>query len=76
LFIFKGAVGSGSPPVLFTLPVAFRPVTDVYVPVDLCNTTKGRLHITPTGVVDVEAEGGVFTNAQCFTSLEGASFVQ
>jgi len=71
---FKGAVASGTSGVLFTLPAAFRPATDVYVPVDLCNATNGRLHITPGGVVDVEAEGGTFSNAQCFTSLDGASF--
>ena len=48
------------------------PENDVYIPVDLCNATNGRLHITPAGVVDVEAEGGTFSNAQCFTSLDGA----
>jgi hypothetical protein len=72
---FKGAIASGTNPVAFTLPTGFRPATDVYIPVDLCNATKGRLHITPSGAVDVEAEGGNFTNAQCFTSLDGATFV-
>jgi hypothetical protein len=71
---FKGAVASGTSGVLFTLPASFRPANDVYVPVDLCNATNGRLHITPSGVVDVEPEGGTFSNAQCFTSLDGASF--
>jgi len=52
------------------------PLTDVYVPIDLCNANKGRLHIQSSGVVDVEAEGGTFSNAECFTSLDGASFVQ
>jgi hypothetical protein len=37
--------------------MAFRPVTDVYVSVDLCGVTNRRLH---------EAEGGTFTNAECF----------
>jgi hypothetical protein len=71
---FKGAIGSGTSSVAFTLPAGFRPATDVYVPVDLCNTTNGRLYIVPSGVVQVEAEGGTFSNAQCFTSLDGASF--
>jgi hypothetical protein len=71
---FKGAVASGTSAVLFTLPASFRPATDVYVPVDLCNGTNGRLHITPSGAVDVEPEGGSLANAQCFTSLDGASF--
>jgi hypothetical protein len=71
---FKGAIANGSNAVAFTLPNAYRPLTDVYVPVDLCNATKGRIHIVPSGVVDVEAENGAFSNAQCFTSLDGVSF--
>jgi hypothetical protein len=74
---FKGAIAtSGTNAVPFTLPKAFRPTTDVYAKVDLCNATNGRLHITPSGVVDVEAEAGTFSNAQCFTSLDGASFAK
>jgi hypothetical protein len=72
---FKGAIattGTNAEP--FVLPAGFRPTTDVYVAVDLCNSTNGRLHITPNGYVDVEAEGGTFSNAQCFTSLDGAWF--
>ncbi len=72
---FKGAIASGTSPVLFTLPAGFRPATDVYVPVDLCNATNGRLHIQPSGVTDVEVPSTeTFADAQCFTSLDGASF--
>jgi hypothetical protein len=72
---FKGAIATtGTNPDPFVLPAAFRPATDVYVPVDLCNATNGRLHITHAGTVDVEAENGAFSNAQCFTSLDGAWF--
>jgi hypothetical protein len=71
----KGAIATGGTnPVPFTLPSAYRPATEVYVPVDLCNATNGRLDIAPSGVVTVEAEGGTFSNAACFTSLDGASF--
>jgi hypothetical protein len=71
----EGAIAtSGTNPLVFTLPVAVRPATDVYVPVDLCNATNGRLHIHTNGQVTVEAQ--TFSNAQCFTSLEGASFAQ
>ena len=71
----KGAIAtSGTNPVAFTLPAGFRPATAVYVPVDLCNATNGRLFIQHSGVVTVQAEGGTFSNAQCFTSLDGASF--
>jgi hypothetical protein len=77
LVYFKGAIATGGTnPQPFTLPAAFRPVTNVYVPIDLCNATKGRLVIQTNGTVSVQAEGGVFSNAQCFTSLDGASFVQ
>lgn len=71
---FRGAIASGTSAVAFTLPTALRPATDVYLPVDLCGATNGRLHITASGTADVEAEGGTFTNAQCFTSLDGVSF--
>lgn len=71
---FQGAIASGTTGVAFTLPVGFRPSTNAYVPIDLCNSNKGRLFIQPSGVVTVQAETA-FSEAQCFTSLEGASFV-
>jgi hypothetical protein len=71
----KGAIAtSGTNPVPFTLPAGFRPASAVFVPVDLCNATNGRLQIEPSGVVTVEAEGAAFSNAACFTSLDGAWF--
>jgi hypothetical protein len=76
LVYFKGAIattGTNASP--FTLPVSLRPITNVYVPIDLCGATKGRLVIQSSGVVTVQAEGS-FSSAQCFTSLDGASFVQ
>jgi hypothetical protein len=72
---FKGAIATtGSNPVPFTLPAAFRPASVVDVPVDLCNATNGRLQIETSGVVTIQAEGGAFSNAACFTSLDGVSF--
>jgi hypothetical protein len=74
---FKGAINtSGTNAVPFTLPAAFRPATNVFIPVDLCNATNGRLDIQNNGTVTVEAEDGTFTNAQCFTSLDGVSFAK
>lgn len=74
---FKGAIATtGTNPDPFVLPAAFRPLTDVYIPVDLCDATNGRLHIQHSGVVDVEAQSGTFSNAACFTSLDGAWFVK
>jgi hypothetical protein len=59
----------------FVLPRAFRPHTTVYVPVDMCGATNGRIIISPSGAVNVQAETN-FANAQCFTSLDGAWFAQ
>jgi hypothetical protein len=71
----KGAIATtGTNPVPFTLPAAFRPATAVFVAVDMCNATSGRLQIQPSGVVTVEAQGGAFSNAACFTSLDGVWF--
>jgi hypothetical protein len=71
----KGAIATtGTNPVPFTLPAGFRPASAVFVPVGLCNATGGRLQIEPTGVVTVQAAGGLFSNAACLTSLDGASF--
>jgi hypothetical protein len=70
---FKGAIAGGTASQVFTLPAGVRPPHNVYVPIDLCNATNGRLFIQPSGVVSVQAEKS-FSNAQCFTSLDGASF--
>jgi hypothetical protein len=74
---FQGAIGtSGTNFYPFVLPGGFLPAATIYTPVDLCAANKGRLDITTDGKVYVEAEGGVTTNASCFTSLEGVSFAQ
>lgn len=71
----RGAIATtGTDAVAFTLPAGFRPSSDVYAPVNLCGGSKGRLYIQPSGVTTVQAEGGTWSNAQCFTSLEGVSF--
>jgi hypothetical protein len=76
LVYFKGAIASGTNAAPFVLPPSFSPVTTVYIPVDLCNATNGRLILQTNGSVTIQAEGGVFSNAQCFTSLDGVSYVQ
>jgi len=74
---FKGAMSTtGSNAKAFRLPRSLRPHTWVYVPVDLCDATNGRIDIAPNGTVLVDAEGGHFGNAQCFTSLDGAWFAR
>ncbi|MEY9862064.1 hypothetical protein ABH935_007708 [Catenulispora sp. GAS73] len=72
--VFTGAIRGGTTGVAFTLPANDRPTMNEYVPVDMCNATKGRLVIQTSGVVTVQAEGA-FSNASCFTSLDGASFL-
>ena len=77
IVVFRGAISqnSGSNPEAFVLPLSFRPSSDVYVPVDQCGATNGRLFIQTNGVVEVEAEK-LYSSAQCFTSLEGVSFAK
>ncbi len=71
----KGAIASGTSGVITTLPAPFRPATNTYVKVDLCGAANGRLFIQSNGVVTVQQQNGdPFSNAQCFTSLDGASF--
>lgn len=72
---FKGAISSGASTTVFYLPTYLRPSTYVFIPVDLCHATNGRLIVYPSGAVLVQAETS-FSNAVCFTSLDGASFVQ
>jgi hypothetical protein len=75
---FQGAISTGTTASLFTLPAGMRPATAVYTPLGLCNAVKGRLYITAAGDVSLHVfsgtGGGAFTDAQCFTSLEGVSF--
>jgi hypothetical protein len=73
---FAGAIrtaGTSASP--FILPKGFRPASDVYIPVDLCNGGNGRLDIQPDGAVTVQAESS-FTEVQCLTSLDGAWFAR
>jgi hypothetical protein len=72
---FKGAISGGTSGVITTLPLADRPPVNVFIPVDLCNATNGRLIIQPNGVVSVQQkDSDPFSNAQCFTSLDGAYY--
>jgi hypothetical protein len=74
---FRGAMStSGTKMHPFVLPPAYRPSTEVYVSVDLCDANYGRVWIQPTGAVKVEPENATLANAQCFTSLEGVSFAK
>jgi hypothetical protein len=68
-----GMKTSGSSDEPLILPKAFRPAAIVFVPVDMCNSAKGHLEIKPSGVVFVETEQA-FSNATCFTSLDGVSY--
>lgn len=76
LIRLSGALATtGTNALALTLPVAMRPAQDKYVAVDLCGGTFGRILIQPSGQVFVQAETA-FSNAQCFTSLESASFAR
>src|SRR5262249_2295181 len=69
----QGAIGDGASGFAMNVPAAFRPASLVYVPIDLCNAHDGRLVIETNGNVTVDPEGD-FSDAQCFTSLEGAQY--
>ena len=74
---FRGLIATnGNNSVPFTLPAGLRPDHTVYVPVALCGANNGRLDIYSSGVVQVEAEGGTWSHAQCGTSLDGAWFAK
>jgi hypothetical protein len=67
----SGSSSAGSSP--FVMPAGFRPSSTVYLPVDMCGARKGRLVIDTAGNVSLYAEGA-WSDATCFTSLEGVSF--
>ena len=71
----KGAIATnGTNDEPFTLPAGDRPATDVDVPLDLGGgATAGYLFIQPNGVASVVPEQS-WSDAQAFTSLDGASF--
>jgi hypothetical protein len=70
----RGAVQAGSSADLFQLPSTMRPSGNVFIPITLCDAAKGRLYVNTQGWVQVQEEGAEFWRAQCFTSLDGASF--
>jgi hypothetical protein len=74
---FQGAISGGTAAAFTTMPLSLRPTKDVFVKVDLCDAqVDGRIEIQPTGKVSIQEADGVLTSAQCFTSLDGASFVK
>lgn len=72
----RGAVSNGTDVHPFVLPDGFRPSDPMNVKADLCNGANGALFITTTGSVEIQEESHQFSDAQCFTSLDGISFVQ
>jgi hypothetical protein len=40
----------------------------------MCDASTGRLQIDTSGAVIVEVPAGLFSNAACFTSLDGLSY--
>ena len=71
---FEGAIATtGSNATPFVLPAAFCPSHPVWIPLDMFDASNARMEIGTDGTVTVEAETD-FSDAQGFTSLEGASF--
>jgi hypothetical protein len=74
---FRGAIWTrGTSAAPFVLPAGLRPGSDVYITVGMCDGNTGRLNIQPDGVVSVEPQSGGWSQAQCRTSLDGASFAR
>jgi hypothetical protein len=71
----QGSIATeGAGATAFILPPAYRPVTNVYLPVTLCEAHHGQLKIAPNGAVTVSASDMIAAN--CMTSLDGVTFVQ
>lgn len=68
-----GAISGGTSATPFSFASTLAPSANVYIPVDLCAATKGRLFITNTGSVTIQTFGN-FSDATCFTSLDGVAF--
>jgi hypothetical protein len=71
---FQGAIAGGSNSEPFKLDSMYRPQFTVFLPVDMCNGHKGRIIIETNGDTTLQAEKD-FSDAQCFTSLDGLSYV-
>jgi hypothetical protein len=70
----EGAIQtSGTDDAPFVVPAAFRPPAEIAVKLSLCNATNGHLIINADGTTLVQAEHD-FSDAQCFTSLDGVSY--
>jgi hypothetical protein len=55
---------------------SLRPAHNVAVKVALCGEFSGVLVIGPSGAASVQAAGGVWSNVQCQTALDGVWFVR
>jgi hypothetical protein len=72
---FVGAISDGTTSHAFTLAAQFRPAEVIFVVVDMCGAAPGRIQISPDGRVFAQADDA-FSDAQCFTSLDGAQFAK
>jgi hypothetical protein len=72
--ICNGVAGSSSE--AFVLPARFRPTQILYLAVDECGSTTGRLVVGTDGTVFVEDDLShpTGTDSSCFTSLAGVSY--
>lgn len=66
--------GSPTAPVASTLPAKYRPTQDLYLTVDECNSTTGRIHIQTNGTMTVVDDPQSVNSSHCFTSLAGVTY--
>ncbi|HEY2167076.1 MAG TPA: hypothetical protein VGH01_07920 [Jatrophihabitantaceae bacterium] len=72
----QGAIANGTENQFATLPKADWPKATVIQSIDLCNATHGALEIGTDGTLSVFSTGPFTPDAQCFTSLDGVSYVK
>ena len=79
---FAGSVSAGTNAVIGTIALKDAPAADVYIPALVCGDSlatpseNARLHISPSGVVEVQEVSGVLSDASCETSFDGSWFAQ
>jgi hypothetical protein len=71
---FRGAIAGGINDFAFDMPASLiPPQRTAYMPLDLCDATEGELVLVNIGTV--VSESNDFNDEQCFTSLDGVSFL-
>ena len=69
----RGAIQDGSTTTFGRLPQSVRPSAKLYIVTDLCAAAVGRITVDTDGFLEVDYLD-VFSDATCFTNLEGVTW--